>query len=462
LPKYPLGFACRKGNDNISGYFGHPCDFREAADPEVIYYDGKWYMYPSCGMAYISSNFVTWDYVPVEFTKPVNIGYAPTVTQYGDKFLLTASGTSVYIGSSPLGPFDEIGPMKDVSGNKIDEWLDPMLFTDDDGKLFAYWGYGPQGGGIKGAEVDRQNFDSLILEPELLIDFNPDHKWERFGDANEHHDLSFVEGVSVFKRDSSYYLIYGACGTVFRNYAVGCYRSDSPLGPFIYQNNNPIAHKNYGIVNGTGHGCLTKGPDNTVWLFYTTLIRRLHWFERRIGMDKCEFDSQGNILPVKISETPKTITGKSIELLPVTINKPISVSSFAGNNFGTYAVDNQTNTWWEPEPQDSSPTLEINFRGNFKVSACRIMWTETGLNHKNSISQIPVKFKLELFKGNSNVPVISIDKSNNKREMLIEYFSFSKAVADKAKITIIRTQTTINHGISDVTIFGFQNNNCEH
>jgi hypothetical protein len=411
-------------------------------------------------MAYVSSDFVNWNYVPVKFSKPAEIGYAPTVTRFGSCFLLTASGSSVFISSNPLGPFEEIGAMKDIDGNKIDGWLDPMLFYDDDGRLFAYWGYGPQGGGIKGAEVDINNPDHLISKPELLINFNPEHKWERFGDSNEHNDLSFVEGVSVFKRNSIYYLIYGACGTVFRNYAIGCYRSDSPLGPFTYQKNNPIAHKNHGIVNGTGHGCLVRGADDTVWLFYTTLIRRLHILERRIGMDRCEFDGLGNILPVKISETPQYFNGQPVELLPVTINKPVKVSSFAGNNFGAYAVDNQTNTWWEPESQDTSPVLEINFRGEFMVSACRIMWTETGLDQKNNISPVPVKFKLEMFRGSSNIPVDIIDKSANDREMLIEYFHFNGALADRAKITIVKDQRAINHGISDITIFGCWKQEC--
>lgn len=456
LPNYPLGFACRKDNmQNDPGYLAPPCDFRESADPEVIFFDGKWYMYPSCGMAYCSSDLLHWEYAPVAMLDGAEAGYAPTVTYCNDKFLLTASGgTSVFTAPGPLGPFKELGPMKDPNGKKVDGWLDPMLFTDTDGRLYAYWGFSPDGGGIKGAEVDANQPDQLLTEPEVFIDFNPEHEWERFGDANEHNDWSFVEGASMFKYKSAYYLIYAGCGTLFRNYAVGCYKSDSPLGPFVYQQTSPIALKNHGIVNGTGHGCLANGPDGSVWLFYTSLIRRLHHFERRIGMDRCEFDAAGNILPIKISDTPQTISGEVLDLRQVTINKPVKVSSFYGNNFGAYAVDAQTNTWWEPEAADKNPWLKIDFRRGFEVSSCRIMWTENGLNARNGIMPVPVKFKLELFNGTSEEPVAVIDHSDNERDMIIEYFTFDATIADRAKVTIIKTQTAINHGICDVTIFG--------
>ena len=455
LPNYPLGFGCRQDNSNSNEFMGPPCDFREAADPEVIYYQGKWFIFPSCGMAYVSRDFINWEHCPVEFTEESQIGYAPTVTQYKEQFLLTASNSPLYIASNPLGPYEKIGKMKDFQGNEITNWLDPMLFTDEDEKLYTYWGYGPEGGGIKGAEVDTEHFDRLKSKPNKLIDFDSNHKWERFGDANEHRNLSYVEGVSVFKRNSTYYLIYAACGTVFRNYALGCYKSKSPLGPFVYQSSNPIAHKNHGIVNGTGHGCLTQGPGDTVWLFYTTLVRRLHQFERRIAMDKCEFDSNNNLLPVNISEIPKSLSGNSQYFVPVTINKPVKVSSLYNNCFGAFAVDNQTNTWWEPAKKDCHPTIEIDFRGKFTVSSCRVMLTENGIDHKKNVFPVPVKFKLELFAPESNVPVKVIDKTSNEVDMLIEFLTFEEVIASKAKLSILRCNSQINHGINNITIFGY-------
>ena len=45
LPDYPIGRTCYYRNLDIH--------FRETADPSVIYEDGKWYLYSSCGMMYL-------------------------------------------------------------------------------------------------------------------------------------------------------------------------------------------------------------------------------------------------------------------------------------------------------------------------------------------------------------------------------------------------------------------------
>ena len=52
LPDYPLG----------RNFFLNKTDksFRETADPTVLYDNGKWYLYSSCGMAYVSEDFITW------------------------------------------------------------------------------------------------------------------------------------------------------------------------------------------------------------------------------------------------------------------------------------------------------------------------------------------------------------------------------------------------------------------
>jgi beta-xylosidase len=67
------------------------------------------------------------------------------------KFLLMASESPVYTANLPLGPFTEIGPIKLPAG--VPGQIDPMLFSDDDGRLFYYWGCTPAEG-IFGVELD--------------------------------------------------------------------------------------------------------------------------------------------------------------------------------------------------------------------------------------------------------------------------------------------------------------------
>ena len=53
-----------------------------------------------------------------------------------------------------------------------------MLFSDDDGKLYYYWGCSPAGG-IWGVELDANDPTKVLTEPAELIPFRPDiHPWE--------------------------------------------------------------------------------------------------------------------------------------------------------------------------------------------------------------------------------------------------------------------------------------------
>ena len=138
LPDYPRGRCCvDKAKQPTDWGWLQPDrpDFRETADPTVLFLDGRWYLYPSCGMAYVSDDGVRWRHVPIE---PADCGYAPTVVRWRDRFWLTACRAPLYVADGPLGPFREVGPMLDADGQQIADWDDPMLFADDDGELYAY------------------------------------------------------------------------------------------------------------------------------------------------------------------------------------------------------------------------------------------------------------------------------------------------------------------------------------
>ena len=60
LENYPIGFLApsRRGITPKSApdFSGPARDFREMADPEVLYDNGKWYMFPSVGEVYVSED----------------------------------------------------------------------------------------------------------------------------------------------------------------------------------------------------------------------------------------------------------------------------------------------------------------------------------------------------------------------------------------------------------------------
>jgi hypothetical protein len=430
-------------------------DFREVADPEALWWKDTWYVYPSAGQAYVSRDLRNWEYCPIDIDG--KLGYAPTIAKLGERFLLTSSppygeSAAIYSAPAPLGRFENLGEPRDIHGNPLQAYLDPALFVDTDGRLYLYWGCGPDDGGIFGAEMDAENPIQAVSEVKKLFDFNPANKWERFGEYNE-HDTSFVEGVSMFKHMDEYYLQYSACGAVFRNYAIGCYRGKSPLGPFYYQESSPIAHSTSGMVTGTGHGGMVEGPNGSVWLFYSCPVRRSHFFERRIGADRVFFDSEGNP-HVNITSTPQSLENGDIGLLPVSVNKPVKVSSCHQFNYGNFAVDDCTHTWWEPGFEDTEPWLEVYLRQEFRVSAARIMWSESNLDYVSGTVPEPVKFKMEFFGANHEKLPYEVDFSDNNSDHIVEFVTFEPIAASIVRITILQGKDKIHHGISDFTVFG--------
>lgn len=80
--------------------------YRSISDPTVYYYSGRWYLYPSYGMAWVSEDFYNWKHVR---TEPYCGKYSPCITKWGDRFLLTSWNCPLYVGDDPLGPFTLLG-----------------------------------------------------------------------------------------------------------------------------------------------------------------------------------------------------------------------------------------------------------------------------------------------------------------------------------------------------------------
>jgi len=109
---------------------------RSLADPSVLFYDGKWYMYPSYQMAYVSEDFINWEHKKIE---PCDIGYAPTIVVHRGKIYLYGKNGKLYVADNPLGPFEEIGPIKHSDGTPLNATFDPMIFSDDDERAYIYY-----------------------------------------------------------------------------------------------------------------------------------------------------------------------------------------------------------------------------------------------------------------------------------------------------------------------------------
>ena len=176
------------------------------------------------------------------------------------------------------------------------------IFIDDDNKPYLY-APGRSTDGVYVMPLKPGELNRFAAAPKHLFGFNPEHRWERWGELNEYSHEAWIEGPWMFKRNGVYYLEYSGSGTQWVSYATGVYTARSPLGPFTYPPGNPVLRKTAGIVDGSGHGCVVRGPDGNWWQFYTVVYSNPPG-GRRIGMDPIGFDANGNMF-VHASETPQ-------------------------------------------------------------------------------------------------------------------------------------------------------------
>ena len=431
-------------------------DYREMADPTCIRFENRYYLFPSCGMLWHSDDLVNWTYHPIE---PFDCGYAPTVAQINGYLYLTACGGKMYRAKHPFGPWEFLGQVKDENGTPVD-WADPMLYQDDDGHVYCYNGLGTEG-----IYVVRMQSDDLTryAEPRRhCFRLNPEHAWERHGEYNQNPYKSYLEGAWMTKHEGRYYLQYSGPGTEFRNYCVACYVSDTPVGPWRCQNRNPILHQRGGLVNGTGHHSVVKGPNGTLWCFYTTLVRIEHMFERRVAMDPVGFDEHGEMFVNGPSETPQfapgvvanPAAGNDAGLLPLSVNCMLTASSHAPGREPQYANDNNIRTWWQPADNAPLPQyLELDLFRPWVISAARTLFADRGLDYDQGIVPAPYLYRLEGSLDRKTWFTVC-DRSANACEQHMVYDTFAPAKAQFVRLVILGVPPGMTAGVWEFTVFG--------
>jgi hypothetical protein len=459
LPDYPVGLLCHQKQGWGWTRDDRP-DYRETADPTALYHEGKWYLYVSGASAYVSEDFVTWKHHPIG--PPARAGYAPTIVRWRDAFWFTACNAPLYRAPHPLGPFEEVGRMEEPDGTPLRSWLDPMLFADDDGRLYAYWGINNNDPGLMAAELDPARPNRLLSPRSVIVHYDPAHRWEWMGDHHENGATSFIEGAWMLKHRGRYLFTYSGPGTEWRTYGMGCYLADGPLGPFRYQARNPILQDPHGLVRGPGHGCIVPGPADTLWAFYTCLVRNDHAFERRVGLDPAGFDDEGNLFVLGASEIPQLAPGvrprpelgNDAGPVPVSVNKWARASTSAPGRTPDYAIDDSFRTWWQPAPEDAAPWLEIDLRETFTVSSVRIHWRDAGLDLAAGRLPGPFRYRLLARAAESSPWELVLDRSASTEDLLIDYREFPPRPAARLRLEITAWPAGLDPALLEFTAFG--------
>ena len=473
----PLSIEDVKSGRWLDYNIGHmdppPCpDYRSISDPSVVYHDGKWILYPSYAVAYVSEDFVNWRHVDIGVH---NLRYSPAVVQFRGKWYLSGHGMpEVYVADDPLGPFTLAGLLTDHTGNRMTV-ADGCYLADGD-RLFFYWfGPGakePEGDvendfGTLGAECDPDEPWKLLSEPVWINKFDPDRKWQRFGEHNQNERMGWIEGQWMIKIGKRYYLLYSGSGTRFATYANGvAYSDEGPLSGFKAQTrHDPLTSKPHGLLRGAGHGCIVEGPNNTHWVFYTSLFCYHYRFERRIGMDPIGIDENGELFCPEVTETPqyapgvleKPELGNSVGLLPLTFMQIPEVSSAVPGRDGIYAQDDSILTWWQPEHDDPEKciTVPLDVQLGYRVESVRVIWRDVGMETLKGIDPGPFQYVVEyLSPGDPENWKMLVDASQNDRDLCIDYRTFAPVAATDLRLRILGSPRGIEPGLVSFTAFG--------
>ena len=448
-------------------------DYRSISDPSVVYHDGKWIMYPSYAVAYVSEDFVHWKHVDIGVS---NLRYSPAVVQFRGKWYLSGHGmTEVYWADDPLGPFTLCGHLTDHQGNLM-KVPDGCYLNDEDARLYFYWCGSKQVQigdrvervyGTLGAECDPEAPWKLLSEPVWINQFDSSQKWQRFGEHNQNEYMGWVEGQWMIKIGKRYYLLHSGNGTRFGAYANGvAYSDDGPLSGFKAQTkHSPLTRKTSGFLRGAGHGSIAEGPNNTYWVFYTSIFCYHYRFERRIGMDPIGIDENGELFCPEVTETPQYAPGvldrpelgNSVGLLPLTFMQIPEVSSAVPGRDGIYAQDDSVLTWWQPEHDDPHKciTVPLDAAQGYRVESVRIVWRDVGMETFQGIDPGPFQYVVEYRapKEQGNWKML-VDASENKLDLCIDYRTFPPVIATDLRLRILGSPKGIEPGLVSFTAFG--------
>lgn len=339
---------------------------REGADPTLICFKGCYYLFVSmCGGFFYSDDLAHWQFHENHMDL---YRYAPDVREVNGQLVFCASTRGKV---STFWRTDD--PLSDQF-EKVSEpfaFWDPDLFCDDDGSCYLYWGCDCNQP-IYGRRMDSKTLLPLEEPQEVIKPDAQNHGWERphlpwmpkkkknlFDwvmklSGRDGEKYPYFEGAFMTKINGKYYLQYAAPGTELPTYGNGTYVGDTPMGPFRYQEHNPISLKTGGFAKGAGHGSTIADSYGNLWHAATMMISVNANFERRCGLFPAGVDEDGILFcnqnfadyPLDIPEGKFDARLVEPKWMLVSYKKKVSVSSETAGHEGTKAVDENIRTSW--------------------------------------------------------------------------------------------------------------------
>ena len=387
---------------------------REAADPSLILFKGRYYIFASMTLGvWVSDDLVNWENhrLPVEL--PL-YDYAPDVRVLGDWVYFCASNREHNCDRWRTKDILN-GPYEKIEGS-FPYW-DPNLFADDDGRVYFYWGCSNQTP-ICGVELDPETMQPLGEKIELLFGDPYAIGYERIGENNStlpasedvieakyqafvkaqgvpeeyipadvrplirgmFSDKPYIEGAWMDKHDGKYYFQYAAPGTQYNTYSDGVYVGESPLGPFTLAANNPYSYKPGGFLPGAGHGSTMRNKNGAWWHTATMRISVNHDFERRVGLWPAGFDKDGELFcNQRYGDWPLSLEGdpwRDPAWMLLSMGKTATASSFVPGHEPEKATEENVQTWWRAASNSRDEWLCVDLGKVFDVHAVQVNFAD--------------------------------------------------------------------------------------
>jgi hypothetical protein len=433
---------------------------REAADPVVIVFNDKYYLFASKSGGYWSSdNLIDWSFFTTQ-DLPIE-EYAPAVAVIDDAVYYTALNKKIYKSTNP-----EKGKWTIAKDSlAVGSVGDPAFFLDDDGRFYLFSGISnflP----LYGIELDRNTFNPIGEQTGLFSTDIENHGWERNGDYNtEKKKKPFLEGIWVNKFNGKYYAQYAVPGTSFKSYSDGCYISDNPLGPYKLLDNNPFSYKPEGFIAGAGHSSTFTDKWGNIWHAATMVISVKDTYERRIGffpafIDKDDilytytaFGDFPHIMPQKKLKGPEEYQPVGMLL---SYNKPVEVSSSKNGFPKENATNENIRTYWSANTGNKGEWIIIDLEDKCKVSSIQINYAEEDCRLLDRPESDYHQYILE-YSNDKKAWNSVIDKRFNKTSIPHDFVELEEGITARY---IKLTNHHVPDGkfaISGLRIFGFGN-----
>ena len=274
------------------------------ADPHITAFGTTFCLYPTTDIkgwdpksfhGWTSKDLKTWKdegvilEIPTDVTWATGQAWAPAIATKNGKYYFYFSANQnigVAVSDHPMKRFkDALGKPMVAKGEYPCQAIDPMVFVDDDGTPYLFFGQGSCQA-VKLNE-DMISYDSLAVKKIELEGYN--------------------EGAFVFKRKGIYYLSWSEYDTRDPRYSVAYATSKNPLGPYQRAKNNPILQQQ-GEIKAAGHHSILQLPGSDHWVvaYHRFLVPQRPGVLRETCISPLRFDAQGAILPVNVYESIST------------------------------------------------------------------------------------------------------------------------------------------------------------